>query len=609
MQDFQDRLFDLVPIPSHAPDLQHHRHDPDENIDLRIEVPHPTAGQVIRMDETVHQRWRREFSGTDEEGDVSMEDVVIGEGSSAAVNRFAPFASELDWRVACWAIQDGIGHKSFDRLMAIPGVAEKLGLSYQNIHGLHKIVDAVPPRATWKKRELWFKNDPEDKHIVHHRDPLEAIKTLLGNPAHAEHVVYRPKKIFSDASKSERIYNEMWTGDWWNTIQDRLPSGACVAPVIIATDKTQLTQFTGGKTAYPVYLTLGNLPRAIRRKPSQQACILIAYLSVSKMVGKQLTKKQNLMTTAELDHRIRSLPPCFGVRHFKNGWSQLSQVSGKERKDMARILLGCIMGKAPSQYPTHDDSTLQYLTNALDEFHANKDILVDLGIRNHFNIPKFHSMLHYEECIRNFGTTDNYNTEMFERFHIDYAKEAWRASNFRNELPQMTQWLSRQEKIVMFQSYISHYQSEEEREEEHGCPSFSYHLRIFLNKFLTRGDSIPRTQVGNAFLPFDKLDVWHSFKFSLDTLGNDVDGQKGIDLVRAQPGRGKSPGRFDVVVVTHNDGAESTGLHGMKVGRLRLIFRLPEVIGLYNEAPSVWPKHHFAYVEWLTFKYAYQTLW
>jgi hypothetical protein len=36
---------------------------------------------------------------------------------------------------------------------------------------------------------------------------------------HAEHVVYRPKKIFSDASKSKRIYNEMWTGDWWNTVQ------------------------------------------------------------------------------------------------------------------------------------------------------------------------------------------------------------------------------------------------------------------------------------------------------------------------------------------------------------------------------------------------------
>src|ERR1700709_2846811 len=74
--------------------------------------------------------------------------------------------------------------------------------------------------------------------------------------------------------------------------KDLLPEGATVAPVIISTDKTQLTQFSGNKSAYPVYLTLANIPPALRRKPSQQACILIAYLSVSKTVGEELTKKQ-----------------------------------------------------------------------------------------------------------------------------------------------------------------------------------------------------------------------------------------------------------------------------------------------------------------------------
>ena len=175
-----------------------------------------------------------------------------------------------------------------------------------------------------------------------------------------------------------------------------------------------------------------------------------------------------LMDEEELDCRIRTLPPAFGTRHFKNGISSLSQVSGSERKDMARILLGCLVGRIPNdvmltfralldfiylaQYPTHDDTTLKYMTDALELFHKHKDVLVELGIREHMNIPKLHSLLHYIDSIKNLGTTDNYNTEMFERLHIDCAKKAWRATNHRNERPQMVKWLERREKVAMFET-------------------------------------------------------------------------------------------------------------------------------------------------------------
>jgi len=39
----------------------------------------------------------------------------------------------------------------------------------------------------------------------------------------------------------------------------QLPNSATVVPFIISTDKTQLCQFTGGKTAYPLYMTIGNI--------------------------------------------------------------------------------------------------------------------------------------------------------------------------------------------------------------------------------------------------------------------------------------------------------------------------------------------------------------
>ena len=412
-------------------------------------------------------------------------------------------------------------------------------------------------------------------------------------------------------------------------MQSLLPAGATIAPIIIAMDKTQLTQFSGGKSAYPVYLTIGNLPKAICRQPSCHPCILIAYLPVNKISRSNLTQQEHrsqsqrlfhqcmrmvlsplieagkhgvnmsagngniyrvnpilscyvadypeqclvacsksgtcpkcrtsaedlqdmepreprtqtwteevinqakatsntqtqffnkcmmeevsgslntpfwkgfpftdihrsitpdvlhqlyqgvlkhllswcnhTMAPEELDRRIRTLPVAHGLRHFKNGIYALSQISGSEHKNMAKILLGCLVGVLPkkgllavksildfiylAQYSTHDKITLGYMEDSLEMWEKNRSFFIQTGIQENFNIPKFHSLLHYLESIKLFGTTDNYNTEMFERLHIDFTKQGWRASNFRDEFYQIISWLSRQEKIVYFDAYVLH---------------------------------------------------------------------------------------------------------------------------------------------------------
>ena len=47
------------------------------------------------------------------------------------------------------------------------------------------------------------------------RDPVECVKELIGNPAFKEFMSYVPERVYVDNKGQERIYDEMWTGDWW----------------------------------------------------------------------------------------------------------------------------------------------------------------------------------------------------------------------------------------------------------------------------------------------------------------------------------------------------------------------------------------------------------
>jgi hypothetical protein len=94
------------------------------------------------------------------------------------------------------------------------------------------------------------------------------------------------------------------------------------------------------------------------------------------------------------------------------------------------------------------------MQEALDLFHANKDIFIDEGIHEHFNISKLHSLIHYVDSITLFGSLDGFNSKHPERLHIDYAKRGYRASNKRDYTIQMTRWLQCQEAIDLCTAYL-----------------------------------------------------------------------------------------------------------------------------------------------------------
>jgi hypothetical protein len=172
----------------------------------------------------------------------------------------------------------------------------------------------------------------------------------------------------------------------------------------------------------------------------------------------------------EIDARFRCMNDYPGLQRFKHGISTVSQWTGREHKEMQKVFVGLLVGTVQpaiikavhaaldfiyyAQFTSHTSETLASLEAAFYEFHDNKDIFIRLGQRDHFNIPKLHSMLHYLASIKSRGSADGYNSESPERLHIDYAKDAYRATNKRDYVEQMTIWLRQQEAVDQFTAYL-----------------------------------------------------------------------------------------------------------------------------------------------------------
>jgi hypothetical protein len=149
---------------------------------------------------------------------------------------------------------------------------------------LNNIIDSSLPEIPKFEQELVVMGSEVFK--MYSRNTIDCIKYLFGDPKFMPHLLLVPEHHFTDAAKTNKSIHEMNSCWWWWNTQVRTchpelvkhancystsfqkavetnTLGATIVPVLISSDKTQLTNFRG-KMAYPVYLTIGNLLKELR---------------------------------------------------------------------------------------------------------------------------------------------------------------------------------------------------------------------------------------------------------------------------------------------------------------------------------------------------------
>ncbi|KAI9640247.1 hypothetical protein NHQ30_011297 [Ciborinia camelliae] len=200
-----------------------------------------------------------------------------------SANWWAPFPSETTYAQCAWwlrastskpAINDYLHDQTLKQMVNIKNYSQINNWLYEIPYGI--------PNDTWYNSTITLTNIPSTlplpKLTILHRDITNCLRFLIGHRPFAKHLSWAPVRQFNYTNR--RMYSEMNTGTWWWEMQEKLPSGATVVPLLLASDKTQLTKLRGDICAWPVYISIGNLSRNIRKQQKVPSKLLLGLIPI-----------------------------------------------------------------------------------------------------------------------------------------------------------------------------------------------------------------------------------------------------------------------------------------------------------------------------------------
>ncbi|KAI0996056.1 hypothetical protein K3495_g12125, partial [Podosphaera aphanis] len=238
-------------------------------------------------------------------------------------NIYWPFRDEKEFSRASYFLKYGLSKGAIDNF---PDGSQSFNEFSTTINKIPFGIKTAEGRNEWCTETVSLPalnpGNPNDKFTVRFRRIKPVLEFLLGHKPWDEDLSWAPVRKYCD-DKEQRIYDEMHTGNWWWDQQLKLEPGGTLVPIMLASDKTLMTQHSGEKRCWPVYLTVGNLSRAARRRQLDPGMLLIAFLPEYKKDTKGLDSSKLIgivrQRRRQLHHSSMKVV-LQGLKELEGGW-------------------------------------------------------------------------------------------------------------------------------------------------------------------------------------------------------------------------------------------------------------------------------------------------
>ncbi|KAG2336694.1 hypothetical protein BDR05DRAFT_953157 [Suillus weaverae] len=195
-------------------------------------------------------------------------------------NVWYPFDGPGEWSLAKFLVEN-LSQTQIDKFLKLDWMRERP--QFKSKDELFFYMQQLPRCGPkWQCTKLRLKGY-ESELLIHliWRDGLEVTKQLFANPVYAKHMCYDPHYIYQG---QEHQIGEFWTSDDAWEIQNQLPEGATIIPIIATSNKTPVTRHTGGLEMHPLFLTIGNIQADVRMKATSHAWRCTAFMPIPTFI-------------------------------------------------------------------------------------------------------------------------------------------------------------------------------------------------------------------------------------------------------------------------------------------------------------------------------------